>query len=322
MRALLPALGCLGIVAFASTASAGDQLSPSAAILQSCVAATSNKSLKGLDQFKQDCPDLESALRDLGYGEQLGEKWEKRITRGALMGIVHLTSRFAGEPQGAGPDVAALAAAMQSLTVHDAPQSWWERFKSWLRSWLRSPEARSADNDWLRRLLARINLPPTVARAIGYLTIAVLLSLSLWVVLRELRVTGALARSPGRETPPTTGRPRTAAAGTVTDMAAVQTLPHWQQPAALLAVLVQALRQSGRLSAERALTHRELVECAVLDEGSQRARFRRVAQLAERQLYGAHAPGAANAPEPELLQVLGEGMSLHSELAVARSGRG
>lgn len=292
-----------------------DDSSP-AAVLRACGIATQGESIRGMEALRTRCPDLERALTDLGLTQQLGESWQKRIDSRALPGLAHLVDHFAGAPAVAAPDPAALAAAMQSLQVHDTPQSWWERFKSWLRSWFRSPETRSADNGWLQRLLARIQLPPLLARLVGYLAIALLLGLSLWIVLRELKVAGVLQRQPAREPGTAAKGPLAPAAAIPLDPAQLQSLPLWQQPAALLGMLVVTLQRSGRLKLERALTHRELVERARLDEGAQRLRFERVAQLAERQLYG--APQAAGAgDETALRRALAEGLSLRQQLQAA-----
>ena len=317
MRALLLALAA---TAFAATAFAAEPASPSVAILQACVTRTHDKTFKGLEQFKPDCPDLERAIAELGLADHLAENWRQRLDYRSLAGFASLTSRFAGEPATVGPRVDALASAMQSLQVHDAPQSWWQRFKSWLRSWFRSPQGHGADQNLLRRWLARINLPQSVTRTIGYLGIALLLGASLWVVLRELKLAGVLERRSRRARATASGPTQTAAPDRLSDLDAVQALPAWQQPAALLAVLVQTLRQSGRLGLERALTHRQLVERAVFDEGSQRSRFQRVARLAERQLYGAQAARLPTAPEPELLQALAQGVSLNAQLRATRGG--
>jgi len=164
---LLPAwLGCVAILAVACGARADEAGSP-AAILRQCAVTTQHQAIKGMEELRARCPDLEAALTSLGLTQQLGESWQKRIDSRALAGLAHLADRFAGAPPAAAPDPAALAAAMQSLQPHDPHQSWWERFKSWLRSWFRSPEERSADNSWLRHLLLHLQLPPLLARVVG-----------------------------------------------------------------------------------------------------------------------------------------------------------
>jgi hypothetical protein len=59
-------------------------------------------------------------------------------------------------------------------------------------------------------------------------------------------------------------------------------VPLFDKPAILLRLLVKGLSRTGRLRADRHLTHRELVDRAVFDEDIQRQRFARVAGLARR----------------------------------------
>ncbi|MGA8705819.1 MAG: hypothetical protein WB646_02415 [Steroidobacteraceae bacterium] len=319
MRPPLAWLGCIAILALLTGPVRADEDSSAAAVLNQCAIATQRQAVKGMEELRARCPDLERALSSLGLTQQLGESWQKRIDSRALVGLAHLADRFTGAPPAAAPDPVALAAAMQSLQSHDTHPSLWERFKSWLRSWFRSPEERTADNSWLQQWLARIQLPPLLARVVGYLAIALLLGLSLWIVLRELRAADVLPRSPAQDRGAAHAGALAPAAAAPLDPTALESLPLWQQPAALLGMLVETLQRSGRLKFERALTHRELVERALLDESAQRLRLQRVAQLAERQLYG--APRVAGAgDETALRRALAEGLSLRQQLLAGAGG--
>jgi hypothetical protein len=322
VRPLLPllrSLACVGFLALSVPAGAGED-APAVAALKRCVVSVHGQSLRGLESFQARCPELKGALAELGLSGQLGVNWQSRLTTRSLEGIVALADRYQGQPAGAAPDVAALAAAMQSLEMHQHPDSWWQRFKTWLSSWLRSPEVRSRDNGWLQRLLARIDVPPALARAIGYVSVGLLLAFALYVLLRELRLSGMLARGPQRRLRPLPTTPRLLERETPLDPAQLQALPAWQQPAAVLRLLVQVLHRTGRLSGERALTHRELIERARLDETAQRERFQRVARLAERQVYGLQEPGESAAVDAALRAVVADGLSLHGELSSAARG--
>ena len=247
VRSPLAWLGCIAILALLIGPARADEDSSPAAVLSQCAIATQRQAVKGMEELRARCPDLERALNSLGLTQQLGESWQKRIDSRALVGLAHLADRFTGAPPAAAPDPVALGAAMQSLQSHDTHPSLWERFKSWLRSWFRSPEERSADNGWLQQWLARIQLPPLLARVVGYLAIALLLGLSLWIVLRELRAAGALQRSPAHDRGAAQAGARAPAAAASLDPTALESLPLWQQPAALLGMLVETLQRSGRL---------------------------------------------------------------------------
>jgi hypothetical protein len=82
-----------------------------------------------------------------------------------------------------------------------------------------------------------------------------------------------------------------------------------ERPSILLKMLVATLVKTGRLQAERSLTHRELIGRAKFDDSSQRESFRRVAQLAERVVYGGDEAPA------ELDEVVQAGRALHSQLS-------
>ena len=86
-----------------------------------------------------------------------------------------------------------------------------------------------------------------------------------------------------------------------------------ERPSILLQMLVATLVKAGRLQAERSLTHRELTARAKFDDSSQRESFRRVAQLAERIVYGGDEAPA------ELDEVVQAGRALHSQLTGAHS---
>jgi hypothetical protein len=69
-------------------------------------------------------------------------------------------------------------------------------------------------------------------------------------------------------------------------------------PAGLLRALVKRLLQTGRLTAERSLTHRELIARTSFDSDGQKTVFANVARTAETILYGP-APAA-----PEFLEIV------------------
>jgi hypothetical protein len=82
----------------------------------------------------------------------------------------------------------------------------------------------------------------------------------------------------------------------------------------LLQLLVNRLVQTGRLRAERSLTHRELVVRSRFDSESQRLLFATVANTAETLLYGSESA----APE-QLSSVLQQGQTLLRQLSGSSS---
>lgn len=313
MRALLPWLVLLALSPSAFPAAA----TPPEAVLEACarLAPPTEQRLKGLEQLETLCPGLTQALSELGLTQQIGEEWRGRLNPLALGQLADLRRFYEGEPRFEAPRVDSLAAMVSALHVQNAPQSWWQRFKSWLRSLLRQDEVpSSADFGWLERLLSHLKLNPWLARAVGYTTIGLVIALALWIVWRELRQANVFTRyrrtSSGIER--TVWTPLASAA----DVRAgdLDTLPLWERPSMLLQLLVQALRQSNRLGLERALTFRELSERARLDDDLQRARFERITRLAERQRYGARSQPPSPGSDEQLRETLADGLSLYAQL--------
>jgi hypothetical protein len=304
VRALLP---CIALLAISAQAYGADASSPSGQqVLEDCSKAHWDPS-PGLDNLRQPCPGLEQALLDLGLAEQLGPHWRDAISGPALANLARLTRRYQGEPVGTAPQLEALSSIMQSVRVEPQPTTWWQRFKHWLSSLLRRrPEDRES---WLRHLDLPWKPSEQLARVIGYASIAIVVLLALWVVWREVRA-AYTPLSPAR-------RRRPLKPTSVPDLSddiglpQLQSLPPQVRPAALLAALVGALRRSGRLDLERALTHRQLGARASFDDAAQRARFVRVALLAERCLYGV--------PESMPAELVADAVALHAQLSAPRA---
>ena len=289
------------------------------AVVQACAQspALTGRHLKGLEQLESSCPGLTQALSDLGLTQQLGDEWRARLNPLALGQLADLRRLYEGEPRYEAPRIDSLASVVSAIHVQTVPQSWWERFKSWLRSlWRHDEVSSSADFGWLERLLSHLKPKPWLAQAVGFASIGLVIALALWIVWRELRYANALtwrrraAGGIGRAdwTPP-------AFAGEVR-AGDLEALPLWERPSLLLQLLVQALRQSDRLGLERALTFRELSERAKLDDDWQRTRFARIARLAERQRYGARRPLPSTGSDEQLRETLAEGLSLYAQLRV------
>jgi hypothetical protein len=313
VRALLP---WLALLALSSTAFPAAPTSPGA-VLEACgrSASPTGRQFKGLEQLESLCPGLTQALSDLGLSEQIGEEWRGRLDPSAIQQLLELRRSYDGEPRFEAPRIESLAAAASSLRVQDAPQSWWERFKSWLRSLLRRDQDPTRANfGWLERLLSHLKLKPWLAQAVGYTTIGLVIALALWVVWRELRQANVFTRH--RRAAGGIERKGWSPPAFAPEMRAgdLDTLPLWERPAVLLQLLVQALRQSERLGLERALTFRELSERARLDNELQRTRFERIARLAERQRYGARSQTASSGSDEQLRETLAEGLSLYAQL--------
>jgi hypothetical protein len=305
MRATLPWL-CLLVLTALGHGSPARALD-SAQVLEQCADLRLPPAPPGIDALRRRCPDLENAVLDLGLADQLGTDWRSRINGTAVAGFARLLERYRAPPLSNAPQLDSLPQVMLALQANGAHKSRWQLIKDWLSSLLRQPQQNIG---WLQRLLAQLNLSPLPARVFGYAAIAAVLSLALWIVWRELKVVGALARRPERGAMGMR-RPVPKEADDLAVAPDLDALAPWQRPAALLAALIQALRQSGRLGLERALTHRQLGERGTFDDPAQRMRFDRVSLLAERVLYG---PYACSEPDSQIAQALADGLALHGQL--------
>jgi hypothetical protein len=307
MRAALPWLALLAFspLGHCDSVSASDP----AQVLEDCAATAVAHAPDKNPTVLQQCPALERALTDLGLADQLGRDWQRRLNRTAVAELAQQVRRYQSPPLSSAPRIDALPQVMHTLQLAAVRLSRWQQFKEWLASWLRQPQQ---DMGWLRSLLAHLSLPAVVARVLGYTIVAAVLGLALWIVWRELKALGVLTRRRGRAA---TARGRVVgAADSEPELPDLDALPVWQRPAALLAALVQALRRSGRLTQERALTHRELAERGAFDDAAQRMRFMGVSLLAERTLYGEPALTGSDLSDPQITRVLADGVALYRQL--------
>jgi hypothetical protein len=307
MRAALP---WLALLAFSPLAQCDPTpASDAAQVLEDCAAMA--RAADTSQSLLQQCPDLERALIDLGLIPQLAPDWQRGLNRTALAELAQQARHYQSPPLSSAPHIDSLPLVMQALQRVSVHQSRWQQFKEWLASLLRQPPQNVS---WLRNLLAHLALPPLLARVLGYAMVAAVLCLALWIVRREFKALGVLTRGRrGRRVRGENGR-ATRTAESEAGLPDLEALPLWQRPAALLAALVQALQRSGRLSRERALTHRELGERGTFDDAAQRTRFVDVSRLAERRLYGERGREESAAPDPQTLQVLADGLELYRQL--------
>jgi len=277
-------------------------------IVRDC-AAKIPAQVSGVENLNAACPGLEDALQALGLDRMLYDGWRERLNRDSLRDVARLTEGYGGSMPAAPPEVSALKGVLESLAREQTPmpRSWWDAFRAWLDSWLKSRDLDSLS--WLDRWLERIRESTTVLNAILYSLIGMVLIAAAWVVVNELKVAGLIGserNKAGAAAPDT----NTAGAGA----GAAEPIAPADRLSGLLALLVKRLVQTGRLTGERSLTHRELVSRSAFDGESQRAVFAAVALAAESSLYGAQS----GSPE-HLDGVLQQGEALLARLSNSSS---
>jgi hypothetical protein len=274
--------------------------------IRSCTARVS-PGLSGLKDLGTACPGLEDALQTLGLDRQLYDGWRERLNRDSLQDAVKLAQTYRGSQPGSAPPIAALPGVLEALARDrtSVPPSWWDSFKAWLASWLKSHDADSLS--WLDHLLEHFRRSITLLNALLYSLIGLVLLAAVWVVVSELKAAGLFGRRNNRAAATHDSAGSAAAGSAASEESEPSSLAG--QLRRMLRLIVQQLLQTGRLQADRSLTHRELVSRSTFDDESQRAAFAAVAGAAESILYGAHDAG----PE-HLRQVLRQGEILLAQL--------
>jgi hypothetical protein len=281
-------------------------------VLDDC-ASSLEEGVTGIDAIEVVCPGLEDALMDLGLAPFIATwQWETVGVSG-LKTLQAVERRYRDTPEAAAVSIDSLRPVLDSLQKSvqvEQSLSWFERFKRWLRGAVDEP---GADVDsWLTRWLNDHELSATARAIIFYGAVILVVLLALIVIVNEIRVARRARRNAKRT------QADNVALGQHGSMAAdamdLDVAARDDRPSIVLRMLVATLVKTGRLHAARSLTHSELATRAKFDHATQRQSFQRVAQLAERIVYGGDS--ATTADFEEIVQ---EGRTLNDQLAGASS---
>lgn len=278
------------------------------AVIERC-AREADPSARGIDALRRSCPQLETAVHELGLDPFLPAGWQKSTSARALADLVALADRYAAPAPTLRLDPARLQSIARALEPPPAPPSFWARVEAWIGSWL-APKTGSTSS-WLR-FLPRWALSPRNARLIfGALAAAIVIGVAALVV-GEFKASGLIGARNRRL--PRRGAVEPLASGAASlDLEALDSAIPRDRPALLLRLLVRALTRSQRLEHDRNLTCRELIATARFDNLQQREQFEQVALLAERALYGDATLAPSGIPE----EMLTRARALHAALLAA-----
>lgn len=276
---------------------------PARQVLRECTDSLAPE-VVGIDDIEAACPGVTDALEALGLTELLFEPQLATLSRDGLNALVALADRYEQPPERTSASVDSLAPVLESLRKPPTPElqkSWYQRFREWLRQTFDQPEAQT--DPWLIRWLEEHEMPEIVQKVLVYGVMLLVVVLAVLIIINEAR-----AAASGR-------RPRRVA--TASDAGAAALLAGDDQnidvpgerPSALLKVLIATLVKTGRVQGAQGLTHRELTRRARFDDTRQRESFQKIAQVAEREVFGGKA--LAN---DELDEVLRDGRSLEAQL--------
>jgi hypothetical protein len=274
-------------------------------VVRDCAAAAS-PSASGLKNLNAVCPQLDAALSALRLDEILYDGWQDKVTAHALQDAAVLAERYSESKPRRSLDQGVLRGILGSYKTQPEPHSWWHALEDWFKRWL--AHSNSSLANWLNQLwdrwLSHAEVSPNFLKVFMYGLTALAVSAAIVVIIRELKAAGMTRRLGAA------ARTRGARGGGHHPAAGVEAASAMSSVAELLHALVQRLLQSGRLKAERSLTHRELIARSAFDNEAQRIVFAGVARTAESLLYGQQDAA------PEVLeQVTRQGRALLLQLS-------
>ncbi|HEX6994515.1 MAG TPA: hypothetical protein VF339_10265 [Gammaproteobacteria bacterium] len=267
----------------------------------------------GAPRLVDVCADLAREIEAGKWAPALGRTPAGALTARPFEDLVDLIAHYERVPDRTDLEVDELEALVDSLRPFEpvAELSLWERIREWLRERLGLDDAGGAGGvlEWLRNL----SIPGEWVRALVYLLGFAIVIAALIVAANELRISGVLRG--GRD------RRRGRAAGGVPPWATrvpvtfdgVKRAPAVRQPALLLALVVERLKERFGDRVRDSLTHRELVAAAARLGVRRRDELEAVVVAAERVTFADWHPGPADV-EP----VIAHGKAVLDELDAGR----
>jgi hypothetical protein len=247
-------------------------------------------------------------LGTLGLDTILYEGWQDKLNVHVLRDLLDLNERYSGPRWPGAPDTSAVPEILKALKAEaPRPVSWWYSFKNWLKQWLEHSDSSLAK--WIRHLLdsflGAANVSPGAVKAFVYIVTVLTALAAVGIIVYELKAGGIVARFRRRRSAPNQAEDSSSHSFRDEELSADE-----NTPAGVLRALVRRLLQTGRLTTERSLTHRELIARAAFDSEGQKTVFARIARAAEIILYGSEPA----APET-LVTVTRQGRELLQQLS-------
>ena len=260
-------------------------------VLQDCTQSAS-PTLVGLDALSKVCPELPGAITSLGIDRVLRDDWREQLTVAQLRDLTAIAHRYASASSRIAPRTQSLADVLRGLkSQNSGAKSWWDRAKDWWHDWLARSD--SALAKWLREISNHVSVTQGVLRTLAYGLTAAIALVALLLGAREYRswIRRRHEQRRGLTAPADAGQRVAHLHAPATPSSAEDHLSR------LLRALVLRLLATGRLQADRSLTHRELQLLSTLDDEEQRGAFARVTQVAEALLYGPRGSVQGEIPE-------------------------
>jgi len=242
-------------------------------------------------ELAERCPELPAWLARSGYGDAVDPPLSELERAGRIRAALELIrAKSASATPAVNREQLVRIVAEARLSDKASPEpTLWDRFKRWLTAWL--PSFEPGDFTWLADIIRSLGWLGQALVWLGYALLVAALAACLWLLLPWLR--RALVALTWRSTATVPGGsrgPAQAEPGGAMRLDAIADLAAREQPSALLRLAIASLQKAGKLPRAPGRTDAELA--AALDGlGSEPAeRFRRLADRAERALYGGSQP--------------------------------
>lgn len=283
-----PRFALVFLVALAIPAEA-TELAP---LVDTCIAKLEqqpNVDSKKIQNLTDVCPQFAAELATHPLGQLIEDNTLEDFSVEQLHNLRRLIEAYKN-PQldTAQLDFANLDTLLETILVTQASpkESWWERFKAWLKE--RFVPQDSAEEDWLIKFLKTYSLPDWLAEILWRVVIVLIVGMGILVVVNELRHAGIRrwlrSRPAGMFSRVKAARrqPVSALSGWNT----LATLWGREKLIALLRVMIAALIEAGRLPDNKSCTNREFLKHLRRTDTLQAGAFEKVLLYAEDCVYG------------------------------------
>jgi hypothetical protein len=258
------------------------------------------------------CPEIVDDINDGIWGQALARGLAEDLSGAAFVTLTDVVAEYDSARAAIAISPATLDAALAETATLVPPTelSIWERAMQWLQERLgRAPDdGASGFERWLAQWLEDFSVSErwlTVALALIGIVLVIATAL---IVVNELRAAGLLVRRTPRGAAADDGAALGAELPRVRTIDDLRRAPLSRQPALLLALVLELLRQRSPIP--HSATHRELLARTDL-RTEQRATFATVVGAAERATFGGWQPAPT-----ELTELLAGGESLIRDLSV------
>ncbi|MEI8572381.1 DUF4129 domain-containing protein [Methylomonas sp. LW13] len=250
--------------------------------LQACLNLARQQSGQQLD-IKKHCPALFKELANQGLLTSFDPPLTADVSATQLALLADSLNNSGTIRQ---EGLTLLLAEILITPTDDSQANWWQAVLNWLNSL--KPADHEDQYQQLQRWLAALKPSQQAAEIIIYVSIALLLGLSAWLVISELYQAGVFRKFSGKRQP-VTPADKLAETQSLASHPTIKTVTPQAQIGALLAQLINALIQRQLLPADPSLTHRQLVSHFQQQARQADSAFSRLVRQAEPLLYG-HRP--------------------------------